>query len=76
MILALHIVIGVLLGVLIIRHFLDYSELKREKDLNTNLLLNLYAYNMFYGDLDSLMLQKARNALQDLVTKEAKENGK
>lgn len=76
MILALHIVIGILLGVLIIRHFLDYSELKREKDLNTNLLLNLYAYNMFYGDLDSLMLQKARSALQDLVTKEVKENGK
>ena len=76
MILALHIVIGILLGVLIIRYFLDYSDLKREKDLNTNLLLNLYAYKMFNGDLDSLMLQKARSALQDLVTKEVKENGK
>lgn len=72
MILGLHIVIGILLIILIIRHFLDYRELRKEKNLNTDLLLNLYAYNIFYGDLDNLKIQKARSAFHDLVIEEQK----
>ena len=67
--LALHIVVGLLMILLIIRHFLDYRELKKEEDTNLDLLFTLYAYKMFYGDMDELKIQKARNRFQEMIRK-------
>ena len=67
--LALHIVVGLLMILLIIRHFLDYRELKKEEDTNLDLLFTLYAYKMFYGDMDEIKIQKARNRFQETIRK-------
>ena len=73
MMIALHIVVGVLIVLLMILHYLDYRELKKEQAMNTDILFTLFAYRIFYGDMDEAKIQKAHDALQEMIRKEQDE---
>ena len=66
MILALRITVGILLVLLTIRYFLDYRELRKA---NADLLFTLFAYQMFYGDMDESKVKMARKSFHEMLEK-------
>lgn len=69
MILALRITVGILLVLLTIRYFLDYREFKELRKANGDLLFTLFAYQMFYGDMDESKVKMARKSFHEMLEK-------